>query len=176
MLDQAIHFAALAHAKQRRKYDGLPYIVHPINVMVAVGRYGGTEAMMAAAVLHDVVEDCPVSITTIERRFGLNVSRMVFDLTDQYTHLTYPKLNRERRKALEVERLAFISPEAATIKVCDMMDNTSSIVAHDPGFAWTYLREKQRALEVLKPSVAGLLLTAKMQIEESLELLKCAIR
>ena len=128
MLDQAISFAAMAHAGQKRKYDGLPYITHPVNVMVAVGRHGGSEVMMMAAVLHDVVEDTPVSLATIERRFGLQVARLVDELTDKFTHEAYPKLNREARKALEVDRLGTISGEAATIKVCDLIDNTASIV------------------------------------------------
>ena len=51
--------AGKAHEGQFRKYSGLPYIIHPIEVATTVEAYGGTDEMIAAALLHDVVEDCP---------------------------------------------------------------------------------------------------------------------
>jgi hypothetical protein len=148
-LDQAIAFAAVAHGGQVRKYDGLPYIVHPLRVMTILHETASivTEDQLVAAVLHDVVEDTPVSIETIERRFGSAVAAMVFDLTDQF--VLPSQGNRAARKQLERERLATISAQAQDIKLADLIDNTSSIAANDPGFARTYLREKELVLEVM---------------------------
>jgi (p)ppGpp synthase/HD superfamily hydrolase len=153
-LDSAIAFAATAHAGQVRKYDGLPYITHPIAVMVILHETAAvvSEDQLVAAVLHDVVEDTPVSIETIERRFGSGVAALVFDLTDAFTHEAYPDLNRATRKDRERERLAAISGPAQDIKLADLIHNTASIAAHDPGFARTYLEEKRKILEVM---VAG---------------------
>jgi guanosine-3',5'-bis(diphosphate) 3'-pyrophosphohydrolase len=139
LLDEAISFAALAHAGQLRKYTGEPYIVHPIEVMSIVHRHGGTEEMKIAAVLHDVVEDCSFSLDTIRRFFGNVVEELVDGLTDQFTKENYPELNRDERKARERERLAGSLPMVQTIKYADLISNTASIVAHDKNFARKYL-------------------------------------
>lgn len=148
-LDSAIAFAATAHAEQVRRYDGLPYITHPIRVMEILHSTAAivSEDQLVAAVLHDVVEDTPVTIQTIERRFGEGVARLVFDLTDQFVRPEQG--NRAARKALERERQSKISPQAQDIKLADLIDNTSSIALHDPGFARLYLEEKRKLLEVM---------------------------
>ena len=148
-IDSAIAFAALAHAGQKRKYTNEPYIVHPIEVMTIVHRHGGTEAMLMAAVLHDVVEDCSVSLDTIRRRFGNVVEELVDGLTDQFTKENYPELNRAERKARERDRLAGTLPMVQTIKYADLISNTASIVAHDKNFARKYLDEKDKLLLVM---------------------------
>jgi hypothetical protein len=149
-LDSAIAFAATAHAGQVRKYDGLPYIVHPLRVMTILHETASivSEDQMVAAVLHDVVEDTPVTIENIERRFGSGVAALVFDLTDQYVHPSQG--NRAARKAAERFRLGKISGPAQDIKLADLIDNTASIALHDPGFARTYLREMELLLEVMQ--------------------------
>lgn len=148
-LDSAIAFAAIAHAGQVRKHDGLPYVTHTIRVMTILHETAAviTEDQLVAAVLHDVVEDTPVRIEAIERRFGAAVAALVFDLTDQFVD---PALgNRKHRKELERDRLSRISPMAQDIKLADLIDNTASIAVHDPNFARTYLREKELILEVM---------------------------
>jgi (p)ppGpp synthase/HD superfamily hydrolase len=148
-LDSAIAFAATAHAGQLRKYDGLPYIVHPIEVMTILHQTASivTEDQLCAAVLHDVVEDTSVNIDTIRRRFGTGVADLVFELTDQF--VLPEQGNRAARKAAECARLACISPAAQSIKYADLISNTRSIVEHDAGFARTYLDEKERILKVM---------------------------
>ena len=68
----ALVFATAAHAAvgQMRKYTNDPYIVHPIRVATTVAKFGGTDEMIAAAYLHDVVEDTGVSIVDILDMFG----------------------------------------------------------------------------------------------------------
>ena len=147
-VDSAIAFAATAHAGQVRKYDGLPYVTHPIHVMMILHKAGiKDEAMLVAAVLHDVVEDTPVSHMTITRRFGEDVGNLVYELTDQFVHPHQG--NRATRKKLERERLAGVSPRAQTIKYADFISNTPSIVTGDPGFARVYLAEKEATLAVM---------------------------
>src|SRR5688572_2066454 len=77
-------FAERAHAAigQRRKYTGEPYIVHPIAVAELVRSVPHTPEMIAAALLHDVVEDTPVTLAQIEAEFGPVVADLVDWLTD----------------------------------------------------------------------------------------------
>jgi len=84
IVDKARYFATAAHAAvgQKRKYSDDDYIVHPIRVANLVKQYGGTEEMIAAAYLHDVVEDTDVTMDTITSLFGSVVASLVKDLTD----------------------------------------------------------------------------------------------
>lgn len=148
-IQQATVFATQAHSGQKRKYTGEDYIVHPIAVAEMVREKGGSENQIIAALLHDTVEDCDVTVTHILDRFGEAVARLVYELTDEFTSEAYPKINRKVRKRLEAKRLAKVSDEAKLIKLCDMIDNTTSIVEHDPGFAKVYIPEKAHLYQIM---------------------------
>jgi (p)ppGpp synthase/HD superfamily hydrolase len=150
MVARARYFAAKKHAGQVRKYTGDPYIVHPVAVADRVRANGGTPNMVAAALLHDTLEDTDATVAEIEAITNKEVAMLVVELTDQYTKDFYPELNRKVRKRLEAERLAKVSPEAKQIKLADMADNTATIVEHDPAFAKVYLREKAELLELME--------------------------
>lgn len=154
-IDSAIAFAATAHAGQRRRYRSVPYIVHPIHVMEIVATVTDDEDMWCAAVLHDVLEDCPVSEATIKRRFGKRVTEMVVGMTK----VEVPG-NRAVRKAAERDRLGACNYEVQTIKVADLISNTGSIVKYDPKFAEIFLREKEQLLAVLTEADFRLLIRA----------------
>lgn len=150
MVARARYFASKKHAGQARKYTGDPYIVHPVAVADMVRRNGGTANMVAAALLHDTLEDTDATVAEIEAITNKEVAMLVVELTDQYTSEFYPELNRKVRKRLEAERLAKVSPEAKAIKLADMADNTATIVEYDPGFAKVYLREKAELLDLME--------------------------
>ena len=82
MLERAIEVAVVSHAGQVDK-NGEPYILHPLRVMFAVREHGGTVAQQAAAVLHDVIEDCDVPDDFLDERFPREVCEMVDALTHQ---------------------------------------------------------------------------------------------
>ena len=157
---RAASFAAEAHKGQVRKYTGQPYIVHPIEVMNIVASVPHTDAMLCAALLHDTVEDCGVTLEQIKELFGPEVEDLVFWLTDP------PKgesgMNRAMRKELSRQRLEIAPPEAQTIKLADLISNTASIVKHDPDFAVVYLREKAELLKVLVHGDSTLMAKAKV--------------
>lgn len=71
----------------------------------------------------------------------------VQSLTDKYTPINYPWLNRERRKFQESDRLSGITEICQTVKYADLIDNTSSILGYDPKFAEVYLKEKKEILK-----------------------------
>jgi (p)ppGpp synthase/HD superfamily hydrolase len=150
LLEKALAFATVKHAGQLRKYTGDPYIVHPIAVAETVAATGGDEAAIAAAYLHDTLEDTATTYEELVTEFGVEVASLVFELTDVYTSKAYPHLNRKARVALEVKRLAGISDRAKLVKLADIANNTSTIEEHDPKFAKVYLPEKAAQMEVLK--------------------------
>ena len=156
-------FATAAHAavKQVRKYTGEPYINHPIHVMSIVKTVPHTDAMLAAALLHDTVEDTGVTIDLIEQEFGSEVANLVSWLTD----VSRPEHgNRAVRKQLDLEHTAQAPAAAQTIKLADLISNTSSIVKHDLNFAETYLKEKQALLQVLTKGDRTLLSWAQASV------------
>lgn len=163
LVERARMFATAAHAAvgQLRKYTFEPYIVHPAEVAQTVAEVGGTPEMIAAAWLHDTVEDTGVTIELVRAEFGSEVSDLVGWLTD----VSRPDHgNRAARKAVDRAHTAAAPAAAQTIKLADLIANTRSIVAHDPNFAKTYLEEKRLLLEVLTKGDAGLRARAMAQI------------
>lgn len=150
LAERAAQFAAQAHAGQTRKGSGLPYFTHCEAVANAVREAGGTEEMVAAAFLHDTLEDTPVTMETLVTEFGPTVAELVKELTDVFTPSAFPQFNRRARKQLECARLAHVSPAAKQIKLADIADNASSIEMLDPAFAKVWLVEKAALLAVLR--------------------------
>ncbi len=170
LAERARRYAAKAHGAidQRRKYTNAPYIVHPQAVVEIVSSVPHTEAMLAAAWLHDTVEDTPTTLADIESRFGPQVAGLVGMLTNVSIGdggNRFERKNRDRRHS------ACASPQAKTIKLADLIDNTRSLLAYDCHFAKTYLIEKQRLLEVLTEGDATLWRQASHIIEQSLQTL-----
>lgn len=158
IVERAMNVAAHAHGaiNQRRKYTDEPYINHPAAVVAILREHGiEDEDTLAAAWLHDVVEDCPVETSELYALFGEKIGRMVESLTDSPTEKGGP--NRRARKAMDRDRLAAADASAQNIKVADMIDNTRTIVDRDPNFAVVYMREKRALLEVLTKADRGLL-------------------
>ena len=160
-LQEAIEFATEAHGDQKRKYTGEPYITHPIAVMEIVREVPHTEEMLMAAVLHDTVEDTPVTIEDIKTKFGTKVAELVDGLTD----VSRPEHgNRKTRKALDRAHLAKQNAEVQTIKLADLIHNTMSIGLYDPHFYKVYKEEKIKILDVLKLGNQTLMHRAQQQV------------
>lgn len=141
-------FAQAAHGAtgQVRRYTGEPYIEHPAEVVALLKRAGVTDdAMLAAAWLHDVVEDTAIDLATVRRVFGPHVEDLVCDLTD----VPIPG-NRAVRKAAARECWKVASRSARTVKLADLISNTRSIREHDPKFWPVYRAEALALLEVLR--------------------------
>ena len=82
LVGEAIAFAAKAHDGMRRKKSDVPYILHPMEAAVIVGTMTDDQNLIAAAALHDVVEDADISIHDIEARFGRRVRELVESETE----------------------------------------------------------------------------------------------
>lgn len=161
---QVYALAAHASVKQLRKYTNEPYIVHPAEVARIVASVpGSTPDMVAAAWLHDTVEDTGVTLTDIHMSFGPEIAALVGWLTD----VSKPEDgNRATRKAIDREHTAQAPAEAQTIKLADLISNSRSIVQYDPAFAKTYLEEKRLLLAVMNKGDATLMAEARKYIGE----------
>ena len=161
--ERALRYATQAHAGQVRKYTAEPYINHPVAVARIVRDAAFDDEVIAAALLHDVVEDCDVLISDIFGLFGSRVARFVGDVTD----VSRPEDgNRATRKALDRPHLSDASPEGKSIKLADLIDNAGSILERDPGFAVVYMREKALLLPVLTEGHAGLWQRANALVQD----------
>ena len=166
--EKASIFAGAAHAAvgQKRKYTGEDYIQHPIEVANIVWLRGGNDEMIAAAYLHDVVEDTQVPLSLIREEFGKCVATLVEGLTD----VSKPEDgNRAARKDIDRQHTAKQPPACKTIKLADLISNSKSILQHDREFAKVYLKEKKLLLEVLKQGDEVLWEEASRIVEDGLK-------
>ena len=150
LVRMAQRFAQAAHGAtgQVRRYTGEPYIEHPAEVVALLKRAGVTDdAMLAAAWLHDVVEDTRIELPDLHRAFGVLVAVLVGDLTDE---VPLSAGNRAFRKSVECKRIAGALSTAKTIKCADLISNTRSIREHDQNFWPVYRAEALALLDVLR--------------------------
>lgn len=153
MILRAMTYAKTAHRGQVRKYTDEAYISHPFAVAGLVLSVTDDSEMIAASLLHDVVEDTDATIEHIFNGFGQRVSELVENLTDPSMPMDG---NRAARRAIDREHTAGANPDAKTIKLADLIDNTRTIVALDPKFAKVYMAEKKLLLDVLKEGDSSL--------------------
>ena len=128
----ALTFAARAHANQRRKGAAQePYINHLIEVadLVRAATDGTDEDALVAALLHDVVEDTPVTSDEIAERFGDEVARAVLENSDDMT------LPKDARRAARIAAAAHKSHRARLVKAADLISNLRA-VAKSPPAGW----------------------------------------
>lgn len=140
---RAREFAVRAHGVQTRKYTNEPYWHHCRDVADLLRTVPHTSEMIAAAWAHDTVEDTSTTFADVALAVGAKAASLVWWLTDT-PHVAG---NREARKRADRARLAVAPAEAKTIKLCDLIDNSRSIVERDPEFAKVYLTEKRLLLD-----------------------------
>jgi hypothetical protein len=165
LVNTVICFATEAHQRidHRRKYSNQPYAVHLERVAKTVASVTDSEEMIAAAWLHDVVEDTPATLDDIERNFGSSIASLVRELTD----VSKPSDgNRAVRKSIDREYLAQASDRAQTVKLADLIDNCTDITKHDAAFARVFLDEMGALLDVLTKGDEGLMRRAHKTMEK----------
>jgi guanosine-3',5'-bis(diphosphate) 3'-pyrophosphohydrolase len=157
ILQRIIEFTDRAHGGQQRKYTPDRYIVHPVRVMRICQEHSSHLPLLAAALLHDVLEDTPTTkeeitqflLTLLDVQQVREAVGLVVELTDVYIKKDFPQWNRRHRKQLEVARMVKTSPAAQTIKYADIIDNCHEIVQHDRDFARVFLSECKSLLKHL---------------------------
>lgn len=134
---RAARFAAHHHRNQRRKgEEGEPYLNHLIEVahLLTEATNGGDPPLVAAAMLHDVVEDQEVSHADLVAEFGDEVASLVAEVTDDKS------LEKAVRKRLQVEETPHKSVRARMLKLADKTSNLRAIVASPPA-GWSRRRK-----------------------------------
>lgn len=144
----ALIFATGAHAGQYRKYSGDDYIVHPIQVCAALidDGYIWCNNILAAAILHDTIEDTGVTYQHILDIFGFAVAEIVLGVTNVSVK---GEGTREDRVKLNLDFNKAQSAAAQTLKVADIYANISDIHNAELKYANMYLNEKKVAVEAL---------------------------
>ena len=166
ILDGAIKFAVEAHSGTERRGKGYPYIIHPMEAAAIVATVTNDQEMLAAAILHDTVEDTDVTLEQLREQFGERVAVLV-------QHETAPvseDMPWHLRKEAQIAQLAAAPYESKVVAIGDKLSNLRAIAAdyremgdrlwnrfHAPGgkqdIAWYYcsLAEAMKDLEGTLP-------------------------
>jgi len=147
LIRNAARLAHHCHKGQTRR-GGTPYIEHPHRVadmvmLLDIETPIITDAMIAAAWLHDVYEDCDIAPATLINVTHPAVNKYVRELTNVFVKKAYPYLNRAARKTAEAHRLSEVSPQAQIIKLCDRIDNLKTIAKKGKKFSLFYCDESE---------------------------------
>ena len=127
LLDRAIVFAVRAHAGTERRGKGFPYIVHPMEAVAIVSTMTADQELLAAAALHDTVEDTGVSVEQLRAEFGERVARLVEDESDAFVEGVPEGESWHGRKQAAIERLSRASHEAKMVALGDKLSNMRAI-------------------------------------------------
>jgi (p)ppGpp synthase/HD superfamily hydrolase len=171
LAQQAIAFARERHGDQRRDADGAPFLVHPLEVAALLERSDYPDHVVAAAVLHDVLENTDVEAGELKRRFGPEVCHLVDTVSDDMSIE-----DEEARKADARERVRAADRDAAAVFAADKISKVRELrmlLANgkiEPLRAETKLRRYRLALEMLEDVIPGSRLVEILRFElESLQ-------
>lgn len=150
LIKKAARFAQSAHSGQLRKYTNDPYILHPARVAAMTTLlYGSTAEMVAAAWLHDVIEDCSIDAPWLRSEgFPSAVIALVEWLTNTSKKIK-PELNRENRKKMDRERIANAPNIAKEIKALDRIDNLREMRDAPTDFILIYTEESRDLVDAI---------------------------
>ena len=127
LLDRAIVFAVRAHAGTERRGKGFPYIVHPMEAVEIVATMTPDQELLAAAALHDTVEDTDVTIEQIRTEFGERVASFVAAESDEPHQSRDSIENWRARKQAAINRIACASHDAKIVALGDKLSNMRAI-------------------------------------------------
>ena len=147
LLDRAIVFAVRAHAGTERRCKGFPYIVHPLEAVGIVATMTSDQELLAAAALHDVVEDTDIMLEQIRDEFGERIAALVAAETDELYPEVHDVESWRKRKQAAIDRLASASLDAKMVALGDKLSNMRAIArdyAVQGDELWNRFRSKDR--------------------------------
>ena len=148
LLDRAIVFAVRAHAGTERRGKGFPYIVHPMEAMEIVATMTADQELLAAAVLHDTVEDTDVTLEQIRAEFGERVAALVDAESDRFKEGEPGEDRWHARKRAALERLAAAPRDVKIVALGDKLSNMRAIArdyARQGDALWSLFHAKDPA-------------------------------
>ena len=147
LLDRAIVFAVRAHAGTERRGKGFPYIVHPMEAVEIVATMTSDQELLAAAVLHDTVEDTDTTVEQIRTEFGDRIASLVASESDIVVDGCSEEDSWHARKQAAIDRLARASHDAKTVALGDKLSNMRAIArdyAQQGDALWNLFHVKDR--------------------------------
>ena len=127
LLDRAILFAVHAHAGTERRGKGYPYIVHPLEAVSIVATMTADQELLAAAALHDTVEDTEVTLEQLRAEFGERIASLVADESEDRPEGLNEEESWHQRKQAAIDRLAKASHDAKMVAMGDKLSNMRDI-------------------------------------------------
>ena len=127
LLDRAIIFAVKAHAGTERRGKGFPYIVHPMEAVEIVATITPDQELLAAAALHDTVEDTDVTINQIREEFGERIANLVASESDVMIQGVSEEDSWHARKQAAIDRLTRAPHDAKIVALGDKLSNMRAI-------------------------------------------------
>ena len=140
LLLKALAFAAQKHRDQRRKdRKASPYINHPIMLAETLVLVGGVDdpKVLAAALLHDTIEDTQTTYDELKSEFGARVANAVLEVTDN------KRLRKHTRKRLQIEHAPGLSADAKLVKLADKISNLTDLAGDRPPKGWSKKRRRE---------------------------------
>ena len=147
LLDRAIIFAVKAHAGTERRGKGYPYIVHPLEAVEIVATMTADQELLAAAALHDTVEDTDVTVEQIRADFGERIALLVADESDEMPAGVSEEDSWHSRKQAAIDRLTRASHDAKMVALGDKLSNMRAIArdyAMQGDALWNLFHVKER--------------------------------
>ena len=127
LVDRAIIFAVKAHAGTERKGKGFPYIVHPMEAMEIVSTMTSDQELLAAAALHDTVEDTDATLDDLRTEFGNRVAMLVAHESEEKNPAVSARESWHARKQAAIERLTHAPHDAKIVALGDKLSNMRAI-------------------------------------------------
>ena len=127
LLDRAIVFAVKAHANTERRGKGYPYIVHPLEAVEIVATMTADQELLAAAALHDTVEDTEVTVEQLKAEFGERIASLVADESNVMPEGMTEDDSWHQRKQAAIDRLSKASHDAKMVALGDKLSNMRAI-------------------------------------------------
>jgi (p)ppGpp synthase/HD superfamily hydrolase len=156
----AFAYAELRHHGQRRKSDGAPFILHPLEVARLLRDAGARDELVAAGVLHDVIEKASAAPADLRRRFGARVAALVSAVSEDPAIAGYAK----RKSALR-ERVADAGEEALMLFAADKLSKVCELRAHTVRAPARRIAHYRRSLELLQALLPDYVLTRRFAAE-----------
>lgn len=163
IVEKALSFATNAHTGQYRKYTGEPYVNHPIFVCNLVSDFTDDKEILAAALLHDTMEDCEVTYEELCNEFGKRVADMVKELTSDKE-----EIQAKGKVDYMVNKINKMSEPCFLIKLCDMLSNMSTTMNRKQATTYKKILDKTKNLvDYYKPLIYSIDAVYKMKFDNN---------
>jgi len=174
-VEKAVVFATRAHAGKCRKGKDKPYILHPIEAMAIVMQYTDDEDVLAAAVLHDTVEDTSVTVKRLEKEFGPRVAALVASVSEDKKTDRPAESTWKERKQETIDGLKRASYETKLLCLGDKLSNLREMTEDHEDIGdelWERFNQKDKRMHAWYYVEIYKILKAEKEFEDSYDLME----